>query len=89
MATAARDRLGRMLRGDAQTAFSAELTARRDNLSLEVEGFGHIKFPVTPAMARKLAGLGRPARFGRILGAPAGGRSDLIGGNAVSGSLAS
>jgi predicted 2-oxoglutarate/Fe(II)-dependent dioxygenase YbiX len=65
MATAARDRLGRMLRGDAQTAFSAELTARRDDLSLEVEGFGHIKFPVTPAMARKLAGLGRPARFGR------------------------
>jgi hypothetical protein len=29
MATAARDRLARTLRGDAQTAFSVELTARR------------------------------------------------------------
>ncbi len=33
-------------------------------MSLEVEGFGHVKFPVTPAKARKLAGLGQPARFG-------------------------
>jgi predicted 2-oxoglutarate/Fe(II)-dependent dioxygenase YbiX len=65
MATAARDRLGRTLRGDAQTAFSVELTARTDDLSLEVEGLGHVKFPVTPARARKLADLGRPARFGR------------------------
>jgi len=65
MATAARDRLARMLRGDAQTAFSVELTARTDDLSLEVEGFGPVKFPVTPAKARKLLGLGQPARFGR------------------------
>jgi predicted 2-oxoglutarate/Fe(II)-dependent dioxygenase YbiX len=65
MATAARDRLARTLRGDAQTAFSVELTARTDDLSLEVEGFGHVKFPVTPAKARKLVGLGQPARFGR------------------------
>ena len=40
MLTAARDRLARILRGDAQTAFSVELTARTDDLSLEVEGFG-------------------------------------------------
>src|SRR6266567_1196704 len=65
MATAARDRLARTLRGDVQTAFSVELTARTDDLSLEVEGFGPVRFPVTPAKARKLAGLGRPARFGR------------------------
>ena len=65
MATAARDRLARTLRGDAQTAFSVELTARTDDLSLEVEGFGPVKFPVTPAKARKLLGLGQPARFGR------------------------
>jgi len=65
MATAARDRLGRTLRGDAQTAFSVELTAGTDDLSLEVEGFGHVRFPVTPAKARKLLGLGQPARFGR------------------------
>ncbi len=65
MATAARDRLARTLRGDVQTAFSVELTAKTDDLSLEVEGFGHVKFPVTPAKARKLLGLGQPARFGR------------------------
>ncbi len=33
MATAARDRLARTLRGDAQTAFSVELTAKTDDLS--------------------------------------------------------
>ena len=49
MATAARDRLARTLRGDAQTAFSVELTAGTDDLSLEVEGFGQVRFPVTPA----------------------------------------
>ncbi len=65
MARAARDRLARTLRGDTQAAFSVELTARTGDLSLEVEGFGHVKFPVTPAKARKLAGLGQPARFGR------------------------
>jgi hypothetical protein len=65
MATAARDRLARTLRGDAQAAFSVELTARPDDLSLQVEGFGRVRFPVTPAKARKLLGLGRPARFGR------------------------
>src|SRR6266851_3208762 len=62
MATAARDRLARTLRGDAQTAFSVEMTARTDDLSLEVEGFGSVKFPVTPAKARKLLGLGQPWR---------------------------
>jgi hypothetical protein len=65
MATAARDRLARTLRGDAKTAFSVELAARTDDLSLAVEGFGSVKFPVTPARARKLLGLGQPARFGR------------------------
>ncbi len=65
MATAARDRLARTLRGDAQAAFSVELTARTDDLSLEIEGFGHVRLPVTPAKARKLLGLGKPAQFGR------------------------
>jgi hypothetical protein len=41
------------------------LTARPDDLGLEVEGFGRVAFPVTPAKARKLLGLGQPARFGR------------------------
>ena len=65
MATAARDRLARTLRGEAKTAFSVEMTAGTDDLNLEVEGFGRAKFPVTPAKARKLISLGQPARFGR------------------------
>ena len=32
---------------------------------LEVDGFGRVTFPVTPAKARRLLGLGQPARFGR------------------------
>src|SRR5579864_4616202 len=65
MAVAARDRLARTLRGDVQTAFSVELTAKMGDLTLHVGGFGQVRFPVTPAKARKLAGLGQPARFGR------------------------
>ena len=65
MVTAARDRLARTLRGDAKAASSVELTARTNDLRLEVEGFGAVKLPVTPARARKLLSLGRPARFGR------------------------
>ncbi len=65
MATAARERLARTLHGEAQAAFSVELTAKTDDLNLEVEGFGQVRFPVTPAKARKLLGLGRAARFGR------------------------
>ena len=58
MVMAARDRLARTLRADVQTAFSVELTARTADLSLQVEGFGQVRFPVTPAKARNLAGLG-------------------------------
>jgi predicted 2-oxoglutarate/Fe(II)-dependent dioxygenase YbiX len=65
MATAARDRLGRLLLGDPTSVFSTEPTARPEDLSLEVEGFEHVKFPVTPAKARRLIALGQPARFGR------------------------
>lgn len=65
MASAARDRLGKTLRGDAEPASSTERTVRMDALALDVEGFGRAKFPVTPAKARKLITLGKPARFGR------------------------
>src|SRR5579863_1179281 len=65
MATAARDRMARILRGDATSAFSAELVGRPEDLSLELEGLGRVKIPVTPATARKIIGLGQPARFGR------------------------
>lgn len=57
MATAARDRLARMLRGDVKSAFSVEVTARPDNLRLEVDGFGTAKFPVTPAKLNQPGGL--------------------------------
>lgn len=65
MPSAARDRLGKALRGDAEAASSTGLTVRMDALTLDVEGFGRAKFPVTPAKARKLITLGTPARFGR------------------------
>jgi 2OG-Fe(II) oxygenase superfamily len=65
MAAVARDRLGKMLRGEETSAFSVELKARPDDLVLEVEGLGVVKSPVTAAKARKLIELGRPARFGR------------------------
>ncbi|MGH3170201.1 MAG: 2OG-Fe(II) oxygenase, partial [Trebonia sp.] len=65
MPSAARDRLGKTLRGDAEPVSSTDLTVRMDALALDVEGFGHAKFPVTPAKARKLIALGKPARFGR------------------------
>jgi hypothetical protein len=65
MVTAARDRLARTLRGDAETAFSVGFTASTGDLSLAVDGFGHVRFPVTPAKARKLGSLGQPALFGR------------------------
>ena len=51
MVTAARDRLARTLRGDVETAFSVGFTASTGDLSLAVEGFGHVRFPVTPAKA--------------------------------------
>jgi hypothetical protein len=54
-----------MLRGEETPAFSVELKARPDDLALEVEGLGAVKFPVTAVRARKLIELGRPARFGR------------------------
>lgn len=65
MVTAARDRLARTLRGDVNSAFSAELTVPLKDLSLEIESLGRVKLPVTPATARKLIDLGQPARFGR------------------------
>src|SRR5215468_222462 len=54
MTTAARDRLARELRGGGTSEFSVELAASAGDLSVHVEGFGPVKFPVTPARARKL-----------------------------------
>jgi hypothetical protein len=65
MVTAARDILARTLAGEVKSASSVEMTAAMDDLSLQVEGIGRVRFPLTPAKARKLIELGRPARFGR------------------------
>ena len=65
MASAARDRLGETLRGGKEPEASTELSVHMDALTLDVEGFGRAKLPVTPGCARKLIALGRPARFGR------------------------
>lgn len=65
MASAARDRLGKTLRGDSEPASSTKRTVRMDALTLDVEGFGRAKSPMTPAKARKLITLGKPTRFGR------------------------
>jgi hypothetical protein len=65
MVTTARDILARMLGGEVKSASNVELTATLDDLSLSVEGIGPVRFPVTPAKARKLIEFGQPARFGR------------------------
>jgi len=65
MVTAARDRLARTLAGEVKSASSVELTAALDDLSLQVEGIGRLRFPLTPAKVRKLIEFGEPARFGR------------------------
>ncbi len=65
MVTAARDRLARTLAGEVKSASCVELTAALDDLSLHVEGIGRVRFPLTPAKARKLIEFGHPARFGR------------------------
>ena len=65
MTTSAGGRLVAALRGGKASAFSMELQSSTDKLSLAVEGFGPVAFPVTAANARKLASLAQPARFGR------------------------
>jgi len=65
MVTAARDILARTLGGEVKSASSVMLTAPLDDLTLYVDGFGRVRFPLTPAKVRKLIELGVPARFGR------------------------
>jgi predicted 2-oxoglutarate/Fe(II)-dependent dioxygenase YbiX len=65
MNTAAREILARTLGGEVKSASNVELTAELGDLSLQVEGIGPVRFPLTPAKVRKLIQLGQPARFGR------------------------
>jgi hypothetical protein len=67
MATAARDRLAQLLRGDDAkgAAPSMELTAPLSATRVDVEGLGRIQYPVSAAQAKKLIQLAAPARFGK------------------------
>ncbi|MFS8065308.1 MAG: 2OG-Fe(II) oxygenase [Byssovorax sp.] len=50
---------------EAKGAFATELACSSDDLHLEVEGVGAIRFPISAATARKLCAVARPAPFGR------------------------
>ncbi|MDP9442748.1 MAG: hydantoinase B/oxoprolinase family protein [Actinomycetota bacterium] len=64
--TVARDRLATLLREvTAPGSFSAQRTARVDDLHLEVRGVGQVALPVADTQAKSLCRVGRPARYGR------------------------
>lgn len=68
-----RDRLVSVLdREFGDPGFSATAEVSPDVLGLEIIGAGAVKFPVTPAQARKPRGLGTPVRCGAVLSAPSG-----------------
>ncbi|WP_405181764.1 2OG-Fe(II) oxygenase [Nocardia sp. NBC_01377] len=46
-------------------SFAARHTASAENLALEVEGVGAVRWPVPPDQARRLCEIARPARYGR------------------------
>lgn len=54
------------LMGSASSAgsFAARRTGSAENLVIEVDGVGPIRLPVTPAQARRLCEVARPARYG-------------------------
>ncbi|MGV9821145.1 2OG-Fe(II) oxygenase [Nocardia xishanensis] len=45
-------------------SFAARRTGSAENLVIEVDRVGPIRFPVTPAQARRLCEIARPARYG-------------------------
>jgi 2OG-Fe(II) oxygenase superfamily len=45
-------------------SYATRRSSPPDDLGLEVRGIGRIRFPITPAAARKLCELARPARYG-------------------------
>ena len=49
---------------DGSGAFASRETTTPEDLRLEVKDVGAIRLPVTPAQARKLCRIARPARFG-------------------------
>jgi hypothetical protein len=45
-------------------SFAVRRTGSAENLVIEVAGVGPIRLPVTPAQARRLCEVARPARYG-------------------------
>jgi len=45
-------------------SFATRLAVAAENLHLEVQGVGRIRFPITPSTARRLCAVARPARHG-------------------------
>jgi hypothetical protein len=66
MAVAAREELALLL-GEAAPVAPPGIRLLVDpaNLDLDVVGVGRVGLPLSPAQAKQLSGLGRPARFGR------------------------
>ena len=49
----------------SEGAFAVELARPGDDLDIEVDGVGPIRFPISAATVRALAAVARPAKFGR------------------------
>ncbi len=65
MSATACERLALILGGTGgRGAFSASRAAPPDDLLIEVRGVGPLELPVSPAQARALHRIGRPARYG-------------------------
>jgi hypothetical protein len=50
---------------EAEGSFATELACGSDDLHVEVEGVGPLRFPISAATARRLCAVARPAPFGR------------------------
>ena len=62
---AALEEIARLLeRIGGRGSYATRRSSPPDDLGLEVRGIGRIRFPITPAAARKLCELARPARYG-------------------------
>ena len=59
------EEIGRLLaRIGSSGSFATCRTAAAGDLNLEVRGVGRIRLPITPATARRLCAIARPARYG-------------------------
>lgn len=62
----AQDAIAEILSGVRSAGtFAAVRTAQADDLHLEVDGIGRLRFPISRAQAQRLCGLSRRARYGR------------------------